>query len=323
MLTCPPSTSMDRCASKGPIVVTAVAPAGEAARLSVKMGDVIVGVDDVTVEEDRAAVVARVRKGGEASILLATPPPLFGGGGDGSASAAAAAASPPLSASGAPSCPSLLVAAQDRGFSADGEIFDAEHLAVIAREVCGVDATCETFAELSPAAAAEHVRAERLLIVPYDSHPGSKLPTSLQGNSAHYGVAIGACFRVGSGTADANVAAAAAGAAGETAPTTLDADVAEEQQGSGGQSAPPPPPPPPAALAGPKRWTKEQQAPAALRSEDLLLLVQHSNSARLAIATHADFLKSNLQMSSFDASRFAVRSLNLANQIVVAKGLVE
>lgn len=294
----------------GPIVVTRVTPNGEAARLGVKMGDIILGADDISVDDDRAAVVARVRKGGRASILLTSPAPLFGG-----VTPAAGSSSdhspPPSTASGAPSCPSLLAAAQERGFSADGEIFDAEHLTVIAREVCGVNATCESFEQLTPASAAEYVRGGRLLIVPYDSHPGSKLPAALNGNSAHYGVVIGVCY------------CAAITGGSSVKPSTCD--------GNSDQTTPPasqsrllPPPPPPLPVAdGPKPWLQGETAPANLSGEHLLLLVQHSNSARLAIATYTDFLRSNLQMTSFDASRFAVCSLNLSNQVVVAKGLLE
>jgi hypothetical protein len=40
-------------------------------------------------------------------------------------------------------------------------------------------------------------------------------------------------------------------------------------------------------------------------------------------ATYADFLASNVQMTSFDASRFAVTTLNLADQLLVSTGLTD
>ena len=141
------------------------------------------------------------------------------------------------------------------------------------------------------------------------------------------------CFRVGAGAAAAGGPSSAAdggvggvdygaGGAGDdsiaseatvgVAPDTADGAAAAEE---GGLSARPPP------------WDAANKVDAAAvglltSGNDVLLVVQHSNSSRLAVATYADFLASNTQMTSFDASRFAVTHLNLADRLLVSTGLV-
>mmetsp|Transcript_17112 Transcript_17112/g.33513 ORF Transcript_17112/g.33513 Transcript_17112/m.33513 type:complete len:428 (-) Transcript_17112:64-1347(-) len=86
----------------------------------------------------------------------------------------------------APGAPSLLQEAIRRGFSHDGELYDIEDLALLARDVSGlnakvVKASVEGLKSISPT---------QLVIIPYDRGGGSA-PAFLGGKAAHYGLVVG------------------------------------------------------------------------------------------------------------------------------------
>jgi hypothetical protein len=106
-----------------------------------------------------------LRKGGRAEVRVLPAPALGGSGGGifgtgGSGSVVG-------SSSGGVKSQSLLTAAVERGFSADGEIFNADHLATLATEICGLQAVVKTLTgELSPAAVAKLVLEGAMVILP-------------------------------------------------------------------------------------------------------------------------------------------------------------
>ena len=269
----------------GPITVTRVNPDGEALREGVKVGDVIVRVDGVTVAADRPEVVRRVRAGGEATLELERAaqarPGMLAGALGGSSSAAAA-------------CPSLLAAARERKFTVDGEIFDIEHLNTLAREVCGIVAEVGLLSTTPVAAILAAVGEGDILVVPYDAHPGSKMPAQLGGHGAHYCVITGACVR-------------------QSKAPRLGLTVA--------------------ARAGPGLSRASTVAPAlgndagldvdADDGIDVLMVAQHSTSERLLLTSYRELAVSNAQLTAFDATRFSVETLNLADKFLLLRGLAE
>eukprot|EP00928_Gymnodinium_smaydae_P097883 TRINITY_DN8974_c0_g1_i1.p1 TRINITY_DN8974_c0_g1~~TRINITY_DN8974_c0_g1_i1.p1 ORF type:complete len:206 (+),score=29.00 TRINITY_DN8974_c0_g1_i1:540-1157(+) len=93
---------------------------------------------------------------------------------------------------------SLLQAAIERNFSSDGEMFDIHHLAVIAAEVCGLNAIVvgsstvksdsgEDFGE----AVAGWILQGGVAIVPYDKEDANHMPCLKAGHSAHYALVCG------------------------------------------------------------------------------------------------------------------------------------
>eukprot|EP00038_Savillea_parva_P012579 m.205599 g.205599 ORF g.205599 m.205599 type:complete len:517 (-) comp23016_c0_seq1:82-1632(-) len=94
--------------------------------------------------------------------------------------------------SAAAQMPSLLKAAQERGFTSDGEVFVASDLAALATDVCGLRCDVRACTALTPLDIVKALTAGHCIIVPYDSHPGTRLPSLSGGRSAHYGVIVGA-----------------------------------------------------------------------------------------------------------------------------------
>jgi hypothetical protein len=127
-----------------------------------------------------------------------------------------------------------------------------------------------SFTATTPTSVIKHVTAGQLFVVPYDSHPGSKLPVTLHGNSAHYGVAIGVCFRPSFTVDDIDAATPAV----ECAPLP---------EGAGDDAV--------GTALGPLLWNPNIRADAAaleqpLAGDEVLLVVQHSNSSRLSIVSN-------------------------------------
>ena len=99
---------------------------------------------------------------------------------------------------------SVLRAAIERGFSSDGEVFDIHHLATLAADVCGLNATvvrvdadssnggANSGATATAAATrlgaglAAWVASGGLAVVPYDKHEANHMPVHRGGKMAHY-----------------------------------------------------------------------------------------------------------------------------------------
>jgi GNAT superfamily N-acetyltransferase len=87
--------------------------------------------------------------------------------------------------------PSLLAEAQDKGYSEDGEVFDADNLLKLADSTCGLDCEMRRFSDATVDDIHTLLAAGSVAILPYDSKSGSRLPGLLSGRSAHYGIIVG------------------------------------------------------------------------------------------------------------------------------------
>eukprot|EP00037_Helgoeca_nana_P025647 m.283786 g.283786 ORF g.283786 m.283786 type:complete len:91 (+) comp27009_c1_seq2:3034-3306(+) len=58
-------------------------------------------------------------------------------------------------------------------------------------------------------------------------------------------------------------------------------------------------------------------------AKDTLLVMQHSMSHRLCIASLVEFIASNLQLLAVDESRFAATKFDLADQLIICRGLMD
>jgi predicted GNAT family acetyltransferase len=86
---------------------------------------------------------------------------------------------------------SLLQLAQNLGMTADGELFDADDLGCLIQRVCRLDnVLVQSFPSIDEITS---ILVERngLIVLPYDSHPGTRLPFLNSGRSAHWGVVVG------------------------------------------------------------------------------------------------------------------------------------
>jgi N-acetylglutamate synthase-like GNAT family acetyltransferase len=91
--------------------------------------------------------------------------------------------------------PSLLGEAQERGYTNDGEVFNATHLADLADSVCGIETELWTTREVSPKRLTEVLSLGGVFVLPYDSKPGAYYPVNLAGQRAHYGIVVGILLR--------------------------------------------------------------------------------------------------------------------------------
>ena len=87
--------------------------------------------------------------------------------------------------------PSLLGEAQERGYTTDGEVFNANHLRELANVVCGIDCEIWSTRKLIPSDVCKILLAKGVFIIPYDSNARTRLPCKLLGQGAHYGIIIG------------------------------------------------------------------------------------------------------------------------------------
>jgi hypothetical protein len=177
--------------------------------------------------------------------------------------------------------PSLLGEAQERQFTTDGEVFDANHLKELADVVCGIDCDMWSVAELTPANVKGILADGGIFILPYDSNARTRLPAKLSGQKAHYGIVVGmAIGLVGESQADI-----------ESGPPRL----RPLQEGD--------------LTVGGKHY------------DHVYLLVQHGLSSNLSIAPWSDFMESNQQLVSVDEAKFGNAHLDLRDRIIVCRGL--
>ncbi|CAJ1929955.1 unnamed protein product [Cylindrotheca closterium] len=179
--------------------------------------------------------------------------------------------------------PSLLQEAQERGFTQDGEIFDANHLKEMAIHVCGIDSEIVKVPELTPSKVNATLAKGGVFILPYDSSARTRLPAKLSGQSAHYGIIVGIAL-----VADSFIAAKDDKTMGKLQPL-----VPEKEK----------------LLDGDRR--------------KVYLMVQHGLSPNLSIAPWIAFMESNAQLIGFDESKFGTAKLDLKGRIVVCRGLLE
>jgi hypothetical protein len=168
--------------------------------------------------------------------------------------------------------PSLLSEAREKGYSRDGEIFDANHLQLLAENICGLKCEMASFASLTPSSVLSTLSSGGVLIIPYDSNSRTKLPCKLEGRSAHYGIIVGLLGEVPSDESDECLY-----------PLT----------------------------------TEQQLSEIA----EIYLLVQHSLSSQLAIASWFNFLDSNQQIATIDKAKFGSPKLDLKDRVLICHGV--
>jgi len=186
-----------------------------------------------------------------------------------------------------PRMPSLLTEAQQKGYSADGEIFDAANLVQLAT-LCGLQTELRSLKQTSPAQVLAILEQGGTLILPYDSQPLTKRPHQNSGKTAHYGIIVGIMF-------------------GFRQHTNSDGSACV---GSGNSRCIRP------YCADDRRSNAEEAAHCRL-------LVQHSLSKKLAIATWAEFFQSNQQLFTVDTTKYKVQSLHLRDCVIVCHGAKE
>lgn len=177
--------------------------------------------------------------------------------------------------------PSLLAEAQARGYTQEGEVFDAKHLERLAVEVCELPADVETVDTLSLSVPQVDAILQKggAGIIAYDSNPRTKLPTKLMGQHAHWGLVVGILYRVQGERQDDDV-------------TVLE---------NNDQHAPP---------------LVQQVA-----TSNCFLCVQHSLSSQWAVACWEDWISSNHQLVSMDKKKFFVSEsgMNLKGKFILVK----
>lgn len=87
--------------------------------------------------------------------------------------------------------PSLLGEAQERGYTQDGEVFNANHLLILAKDVCGLIGELCSPQALAPQQICQVLWDGGVLVLTYDSNPRTRLPALLSGKNAHYGIIVG------------------------------------------------------------------------------------------------------------------------------------
>jgi GNAT superfamily N-acetyltransferase len=189
---------------------------------------------------------------------------------------------------------SLLVDAQERGYTQDGEMFDVEHLRELLEDqlvaVGGVDFAVRT-REVCSLAIEEidsTLRHGGLWILPYDSNPRTKLPSKLQGKHAHWGILVGILYAERmKAEPPTNIT------------TTADARAEEGEEG---------------------KMTVMGESLQKKTDYSCNWCVQHSLSSQWSIASMEDWVESNRQLISINDQKFIFlnneKDLNLKNKII-------
>jgi len=186
--------------------------------------------------------------------------------------------------------PSLLEEAQTRGYTTDGELFDAHHLLRLAIDVCGLDCEMMSIQTLLPSMVWNELRRGGVWILPYDNNQRTRSPGYFQGMNAHYGIIVGLSVGV-----VCEYKTDRAGTEDES-PTIEFLQLDDKQEDEVGSFL--------------------DQAP----TESIMMLLQHGLSPRLSIARFKDFLDSNLQLLNVDSSKFGAKNLDLKDRIVLCRG---
>jgi hypothetical protein len=191
--------------------------------------------------------------------------------------------------------PSLLTAARTLGYSDDGEIFNANHLLDLAETVCGLNVNMCHLSSLTAIDISSTLSKGGVWIVPYDSNARTRLPTTLDGNSAHYGIIVGL------------VAGFPIHQQDDTVPRDVDSAYHNESNSAPGNS--------------PRLHLLEDPSSLVAAAAQVYLCVQHSLSQRFSIASLEDFWKSNLQLVSVD--KYKNGRLDLRDRIIECRGVLQ
>ena len=184
--------------------------------------------------------------------------------------------------------PSLLIEAQTKGYSADGEVFDVDNMIKLAG-FCGLNTLLQSFHTMSFVDVFNILKDGGTLIVPYDSQPFTKNPCLARGNNAHYGIVVGMMLGF-----DLN------------RPMPLD----DSPTGSTTMS-----------LTGPQLVEITNVGNRTVDPTRTLLLVQHGLSCKLTIAPLENFMVSNGQLNTIDVTKCCHlpenTKMNLSDSVIV------
>ena len=195
--------------------------------------------------------------------------------------------------------PSLLGEARDRGFTHDGEVFNANHLQTLAKDICGIESEMSSTRTLTGQEICNLlVNSGSVLILPYDSNPRTRLPTQLSGQCAHYGIVVGMLV-------------------------WIETETKQQQHDNEGNKV--------TCTEGNKpviNLHKLESGSGFFNSrqpgiENIFVLVQHSLSIKLSIAPWLRFLQSNQQLVSVDERKFGhIMDLNLKDRVLICRGML-
>ena len=207
--------------------------------------------------------------------------------------------------------PSLLLEAQSRGYTKDGEIFDANNLHRLAVDVCDIPSDHVEMIDLSDIGVVSEssssssslslssfisrldscIRQSGVAIIPYDSNPRTRSPTKSNGIHAHWGIIVSILYRSNNTTT--------------TTKTETDVPVIKvmsEEEYSDDYTA-----------------VIDHSTFVNGEPSSIFLCVQHSLSKEWAIAPLEEWIESNGQLVSVDNDKFSVNDdgLNLRDKIVL------
>eukprot|EP00927_Polykrikos_kofoidii_P036587 TRINITY_DN30888_c0_g1_i1.p1 TRINITY_DN30888_c0_g1~~TRINITY_DN30888_c0_g1_i1.p1 ORF type:complete len:559 (+),score=93.91 TRINITY_DN30888_c0_g1_i1:51-1727(+) len=248
----------------------------------------------------------------------------------------------PAPAEPPPSDASVLSVALERGYSFDGEVFDIHHLAILAAEVCGMEAwvvvadeagfvddgarnresdhasasgrltTKETTSDAASCGThgcdlfgnglAQWLAKGGLVAVPYDAEVNSSAPVLKGGRSAHYALITGFAFSVVASCDHVTNPGAVSAEAVSTAKGESSTFVVDRPAEAG------------PALAEP--GDAEQRPPLQepnFGSERLLLVMVHGRSRRPLVVSPAELRASNAQLQT-------LKETNVRTKWVVPEG---
>ena len=179
--------------------------------------------------------------------------------------------------------PSLLGEAQERGYTQDGEVFNANHLLTLAKDVCGLFGEISSPKTVSPQQICQTLLEGGVFVLPYDSNPRTRLPAFLSGKHAHYGIIVGILV-------------------GRKFDAKFDAIVSRNDP-----------------MLEPLDDITEF---GSWEDESVYALVQHSLSPKLSIAPWSEFVSSNQQLDRVDDKKFQVLDMDLKDRIILLRGLL-
>lgn len=187
--------------------------------------------------------------------------------------------------------PSLLNEAKQKGYTHDGEIFNAQNLVHLAKDICQFPC-CQLHAfrkSITPVDVWKSISTKRgLWIIPYDNDKITKLPCQNSGYTAHYGIIVGIVF----GFSNTSAATPTTNETHNDNPNhvmdetnfQLEQICEEDVQQLENLSA----------------NGKQQQSPC-----QTILLVQHGLSPKLSIASWEEFFESNQQLNQTNYKKVA------------------
>jgi hypothetical protein len=225
--------------------------------------------------------------------------------------------------------PSLLQQAQERGYTQDGEIFDATHLTDLAVNVCDIANSRSRTVEMDLVTVYDidsTIRDGGLWILPYDSNPRTKLPTKQLGKHAHWGIIVGilvCCYCEATASGSCVLEHHFMGQDEDGEELSLSSSMKQNENEIHQHPIMSLPTTGPTSILPLEELVGERLGQQQCLSNDgrcrAFLCVQHSLSPVWAIAPIEEWMESNQQLASVDDDRFKLSmksGLNLKGKII-------